>query len=500
MFKKRKMKKSERGIYIQDKELIDSLFKIGESFKYIIDKDNKKIVIVPTNTKTNNTVSKRKIKGIEKPVLDIRNKDALSVFDDYAYLQLSITDNKILVEGYNNANENVQVSQLVNKNIRNVISINDLINVKKENEIKVSKNYVINNCSRAAGSQSSLSSISSVVRKIKNITKDALKSMQLPLTVCSLFSGAGIMDSAFMDDFEIVFALEMDKDACETYRYNISDNILQGDIQEHGNKIPHATVMIAGTPCQGFSSSNRHDNYLDNPKNLLVREYIKAVKNTSPSVFVLENVPQILTVGNGKFLKEICNELSDYEITSQVLNATDFGAAQKRKRAVIIGSKIGRIEILKPVIKIENTVRNVFKKLTIQTPNQLDYSKPKELTLKRIKSVPPGGNVFDIPPDIRPKGVHSDVYKRLLWDEPSVTIVNCRKAMILHPEEDRILSVREAARLQGIADDFIFKGKLNSKQQQISNAICVNAFKLISKTIKIAIERYKKNNLAALPI
>ncbi|RUT64062.1 hypothetical protein C1149_00455 [Clostridium botulinum] len=118
--------------------------------------------------------------------------------------------------------------------------------------------------------------------------------------------------------------------------------MLHEDISKVSNNIPHATVLIGGSPCQGFSNSNRVSNYLDNPKNLLVREYIKAVKSSQPYIFVLENVPQIISAGKGKFLEEIKNELYDYEITSTILNAVHFGVAQERRRAVIIGSKIGK--------------------------------------------------------------------------------------------------------------------------------------------------------------
>lgn len=99
MIKKRIMKKSQRGIYIQDKELIDTLFNAGKNFKYLIDIENHKLVIVPSNTKTNNTISKRKYKGTIKPVIDIRSKEAINIFKSN-YLELKIDKNKITIEEY----------------------------------------------------------------------------------------------------------------------------------------------------------------------------------------------------------------------------------------------------------------------------------------------------------------------------------------------------------------------------------------------------------------
>jgi DNA (cytosine-5)-methyltransferase 1 len=202
-----------------------------------------------------------------------------------------------------------------------------------------------------------------------------------------------------------------------------------------------------------------------------------------------------LTAGNGQFKDEIYEALSDFEISSGVLCAANFGSAQLRDRAIVLGSKVGRIDLPKPFLQPDEyrTVRQAFEGLNAQIPNQLDYSKSKEETIEKMKYVPPGGNIFNIPEDIRPKGQHSDIYKRLEWDKPSVTIVNPRKACILHPEESRILSVRECARLFDIHDRFEFKGFLSSRQQQIANAVPVRLTRAIANVIKQAIERFNSS-------
>ncbi|WP_414858882.1 DNA cytosine methyltransferase [Paenibacillus sp. Soil787] len=142
--------------------------------------------------------------------------------------------------------------------------------------------------------------------------------------------------------------------------------------------------------CQGFSNSNRYTNFLDNPNNFLVKHYIESIKaNENCKIFCLENVPRILTAGNGQFKDEIYEALSDFEITSGVLCAADFGSAQMRDRAIIIGSKLGKIDLPKSVLQPHEyrTVRQSFEGLHNDVPNQLDVSKSKEETLEKMKYV-----------------------------------------------------------------------------------------------------------------
>ena len=144
MIKTRKAKKSNRGLYIQDIELQQTNFEIGNHFKYIVDKVHKKIIILPSDEITSNMVSKRAIKNGEKPVLDIRNKKALEVFNDAEYLQIEIFENEIQVSGYKNQEQSI-VSSLKNKINRfiskkkNVIDISSLINVKQTFDVVLSK-------------------------------------------------------------------------------------------------------------------------------------------------------------------------------------------------------------------------------------------------------------------------------------------------------------------------------------------------------------------------
>lgn len=499
--KRRTAKKSDRGIYLQDKELNQTLFQPGKHFKYVIDPAHQKIVILSSDDTNDNTVSKRQLENQIKPVIDIRNKKALSAFAQCDYLQVEIFHDQIIIEGYQQEKESFiskvknKITKLIPKKTP-VVDITQLLNVKKRSTLVLSKQEL----SQAVGhfQQLSFEFIDNEEHSSSHKTLhilDHLNHLHVPLQVASLFSGAGCFDFGFIEEgFDIVFALEKEEGAVRTYRRNISNEIVQADITQFDkSRITQAPIMIAGTPCQGFSNSNRYTNFLDNPNNQLVKEYIEAIKsNPNAKVFVLENVPQILSAGNGRFKEEIYEVLNDFEITSGIVSSAEMGSPQLRDRAIFIGSKIGKIELPATIYKPSafKTVRDAFEGLHDGIPNQCDISQPKDITIERMKHVPPGGNVMNIPESIRPKGQHSDMYKRLEWDKPAVTIVNPRKAVITHPEEHRIISIREGARLLGLPDHFIFQGGLSSMQQQIANAVPLQLARSVAKVIKHAIMKF----------
>ena len=323
-------------------------------------------------------------------------------------------------------------------------------------------------------------------------------SLDIPLTVMSIFSGAGLMDFGFQKEgFKIIYAMDFNADACKTYRHNMGDHIHCGDVtQLKESDIPeNVSVIISGSPCQGYSNSNRQTHYLDNPKNKLVKENIRVVRmNPFAKVCVIENVPQLLSAGDGAILREIEELLSDFEITSGVVRASDMGSAQNRDRAFILASKIGRIELPKPEMHVLNTVRTAFSGLTDDIPNQQDYSKPKMETLERIRQIPEGGNWRNLTGD-QDQRHHSNYLKRLLWDSPSITLANARKSLILHPSEDRTLSVREMARLFDLPDSFKFFGGLGEMQQQVVNGVPVKMASAVARVVKDAINAFNQSRV-----
>ncbi|MGD7046952.1 DNA cytosine methyltransferase [Rossellomorea marisflavi] len=291
--------------------------------------------------------------------------------------------------------------------------------------------------------------------------------------VISLFSGAGGMDLGFVNaGFEIVWAIDFEKEACETYKNNLGDHIVCEDISTvNTDDLPDCDIIIGGSPCQGFSNANRKTNFLDNPKNFLVREYLRVVKDKRPKVFVLENVPRLISAGEGKFLKEIKEQLYEYHIEVKVMNAVDHGVAQKRRRAILIGSRIGRVFHPANDSKVK-TVSEALENIPKDAPNQSEYRSSRETTIQKIRLIEQGRNAHSLPEsyNISPN-THQNVYRRLHPNEPSHTLAHAGKSVMIHPTEDRIISIREAARIQSFPDDFTFYGDLNSKYQQLANAV-----------------------------
>lgn len=501
-----------RAFYGHGKKYKRTKFQPGT--KYIVDVQENKIVILPHDGSAYEnvrTVSKRKTKSDLIPVIDVKDKKSIQAFEQVDYLQIKVYEDHIVVEGYVKDDLATKTSAKAGK----VADITNILKVKKIAQVIVP--YEVLNKVAGGYEQLSIFDVSSekvtTTETIDNVVgiDEYIEGISIPLRVVSLFSGAGLLDYGFKKaGFEIIFAIEKDIDAVATYKYNLGDHIVCADITQYDKtKIPKAEVIIGGPPCQGFSNANRKTNTLDNPNNLLMREYIEAVKaNGNCKVFVIENVEEMLSKGGGIFLEEIKSELSDFEITHGVLTATDFGSAQKRKRAFVIGSKIGPISLPRPVKNAVKTVREAFKGLHDKIPNQLDYTIPKPETLERIKYIPQGGNWRDIPEHLRPKSMnnsgstHSSIYRRLSWDEPSITIANPRKSNILHPTENRIISVREAARLFDLPDDFVFLSRINSRgkynlsslQQQVCNGVPVSLGYHIAKEIKNAIMRFNLSN------
>jgi DNA (cytosine-5)-methyltransferase 1 len=479
LIKMRKAKNSSRGIYIQDKELLQTDFQPSEPFVYEIDTESRAIVIRPSEQKerAKNTVSKRRMKDYIKPVIDIRDKKALSIFEGAEHLEITIEKERIQVVG--KFNDHIQVIDTTSDILQEAVSDSKYQHYFRR-AFKVAETLFTHGDIPDAG-------------------KNGLK---LAFDVISLFSGAGIMDEGFVQEgFEIKYALEKDYEAVLTYRLNHLNDIACADITKFDKRLFNqigATVMIGGSPCQGFSNSNRYTNFLDNPNNLLVREYIDSIKNNDQcKVFVLENVPRLLTAGNGKFMEEIADELKDFQITAGVLCAADYGSAQIRKRAFIIGSKIGHIELPAPTYdkNCYKFVEQAFEGLHDDVPNQRDFTVPRAETIERMACIAPGSNWRDLPEHLMSEGMrvgktHSNVMRRLSEKLPSIALPNFRKSNILHPSLNRILSVREVARLFDLSDDFLFTGSLSAMQQMVCNAVPVKMARAVANTIKKAIEKY----------
>jgi DNA (cytosine-5)-methyltransferase 1 len=312
-----------------------------------------------------------------------------------------------------------------------------------------------------------------------------------------LFAGCGGLTRGFLDSrkFRAVFAVEWDEDAAATYRANFGDHVFNGPI-ERVEAFPKVDVIVGGPPCQGFSPLNMRGVGLE--RRTLWREYLRALKEAEPDAFVMENVPQLLRSAEYEAFKKAAEKLG-FEIAEGVLNAADFGVPQTRKRAIVIGSRLGLPSLPTPthyppgsVPKKGDrwrTVEDAIKDLPGRPTDEEWHNarNPRPVSVERYMTIPgEGEGRFELAerrPDITPacwlrkKKGSTDVFGRLWWERPAFTIrtefYKPEKGRYLHPEEHRPITVREAARLMGFPDDFILPTdqSMTSISKQIGNAV-----------------------------
>jgi DNA (cytosine-5)-methyltransferase 1 len=259
-------------------------------------------------------------------------------------------------------------------------------------------------------------------------------------------------------------------------------------------KFGELDLFSGGPPCQGFSKQRRDAVVLNDPRNHLVLDFARLVRETGAKSFIFENVQIFGQKRGSAFIQEIANFLSDYSIHCFFVCCSDFGLAQTRGRFLMLGSR-REISNAPPVLEttsVRRTVRDIIGGMP-SPPD--DYSEHPDfashlkcritkLNEERFSHVPQGGGWQDIPWDLRlpchrttnPKtGGWPDVYGRLSWDGlcPTITVGfdSFTRGRYGHPEENRSITPREAARLQGFPDEFRFLGNRMDVRTQIGNAV-----------------------------
>jgi DNA (cytosine-5)-methyltransferase 1 len=328
-----------------------------------------------------------------------------------------------------------------------------------------------------------------------------------------LFCGAGGMTlGAKLAGVNVVFAVESDPHAAETYAVNHSEvKLFRKDIRKL-RKIPvradnEGTVLFGGPPCQGFSTSNQRTRGRSNKGNWMFKEFLRLAKSWQPDWIVFENVKGILETEQGAFLDMILDGFRKlgYTVTAGKLDAAHFGVPQHRERLFVIGSR-HKVELALPTAQVRKPIPVKVAlsdlpdlengagvdMLSYKRANKSAYvrqlrnglatvsgnlvTRNAEFVLKRYKHVPQGGNWEDIPASLmrnyrKNYECHTKIYHRLDPDKPSTVIGNYRKNMLIHPFQDRGLSVREAARIQSFPDSYRFCGSIGFRQQQVGNAV-----------------------------
>ena len=291
------------------------------------------------------------------------------------------------------------------------------------------------------------------------------------------------------------FAVEWDGDAAETFRLNFSDHIFEGAIEEVG-RFPSADVVVGGPPCQGFSPLNMARVGLE--RRSLWREYLRALRESAPQAFVMENVPELLRSGEYVAFVEAAEELG-FAVSGRILNAADYGVPQRRRRAIVVGVREGAFEwpeathFPSETIPLTGRPWRTFREAVEGLPlepsgeNWHNPRNPRPQSLERYRAIPnEGEGRFDLAerrPDITPacwlrkKTGSTDVFGRLWWDRPAFTIrtefYKPEKGRYLHPSEHRPITVREAARCMSFPDSFVFpeSQSMTSVAKQIGNAV-----------------------------
>ena len=341
------------------------------------------------------------------------------------------------------------------------------------------------------------------------------------IRVLDLFSGAGGLSAglkAASSRFKTIRAVEHDKAAAATYGENFDpQSVFTGKIEDwlKSDEIPSADLVIGGPPCQGFSALGKQDQLDD--RNQLWLQYAETIRNAEPQYFVLENVPQFLTSVQFDQFKRQCEsseQLGAYSFQAAILNSADYGAAQVRKRVILIGhhrdlpfpgfpvpthAKVaddehkkwrtlgdalkglpeGVTDIDLPDRKIE--VGSIVLPGAFKTSELHLSRRYEQISLDRFRNIPAKGNRFDIPEDLlsacwkKHKTGSGDVMGRLDFEKPSVTIrtefFKPEKGRYLHPRENRAITHHEAARIQGFPDDYKWVGSKTAIAKQIGNAV-----------------------------
>ncbi|MFD5867410.1 DNA cytosine methyltransferase [Corynebacterium sp. NPDC060344] len=339
-----------------------------------------------------------------------------------------------------------------------------------------------------------------------------------PIRTLDLFAGAGGITEGFKqasDLFRCVRAVEWDADASRTFDANHGGGeavTFAGDIEtwtEH-EAVPDADVVVGGPPCQGFSQLGKQQ--ADDERNALWRHYAEAVRDSGATYFVMENVPQFAkSLEAPLFFREFepGGILENYRFDTDVLDASHFGAAQKRKRFIALGWKKGAVAPKWPTKLQENDRKTLADVLAgvpsrvtsthlrperpVQT-HELHFTRDyRDISLKRFRDIPPGGNRFDIRDEyLAPcwrnhKSGSGDVMGRLYWDRPSVTIrtefFKPEKGRYLHPDEHRAITHFEAALIQGFPPNYLWYGSKTSIGKQIGNAVPIPLSKAIAETL-----------------
>lgn len=346
----------------------------------------------------------------------------------------------------------------------------------------------------------------------KNLKVDRKKvNSEVELKAIELFAGAGgLALGVEKAGFNTIGLIEIDKNACNTLKLNrpnwnvINENIANISLKNLEDffsiKKGELDLLSGGAPCQAFSYAGKRLG-LEDTRGTLFYHYALFLKQLQPKMFLFENVKGLLSHDKGKTHETIVNVFKEegYTIYEKVLNAWNYGVAQKRERLIIVGIRNDLINKLNFLFPTPHKYKPVLRDILLDCPESkgIAYSEYKK---KIFEMVPPGGYWKDIPKEIAKEymkscwdmeGGRTGILRRLSLDEPSLTVLTSpsqKQTDRCHPIEARPFTIRENARCQSFPDEWIFSGSVTDQYRQVGNAVPVNLAYEVALEIRKALE------------
>lgn len=302
------------------------------------------------------------------------------------------------------------------------------------------------------------------------------------ISVISLFSGCGGMDLGFLGGFDflgkhyarskfnIIWANEINKEACNTYRRNLGD-IIEGDIYDHLDELPsYADVVIGGFPCQDISINGKMLG-INGARSSLYTAIVETVRRTNPKVFVAENVGSLMMKKHEYSRKKILEDFNSlgYNIQYKLYHAEDYGVPQTRERVFIVGTRSDIHPFVPPV------------PITHEAPVTVKEA------LSDLESAPQDEAFSHVWSLAKVSGEQGN--RKLIANRPGYTMrAECHGNIQFHYSLPRRISMREAARIQSFPDTFVFVSKLRATERQIGNAVPPVLAWYVAQSVQNAIE------------
>ncbi len=340
-------------------------------------------------------------------------------------------------------------------------------------------------------------------------------------SVVDIFCGIGGLSHGFaLEGFDVRAGIDVDASCRHAYEANNKARFLDWDIQDVDSKAicdlftpGEPRILVGCAPCQPFSSYNHNPG---ESKWRLLAEFGRLVREVQPDIVSMENVARLTTFRKGSVLADFLSILveSGYTIWQDIVDCSQYGVPQTRKRLVVLASRLGPIKLISPTRPSTDlpTVRDAIWGLPEIAAGEFDQADPlhrasrlSQTNMNRIRASKPGGTWRDWDDGLRAKCHERDsgkwyrsVYGRMSWDIPAPTVTTqCTgfgNGRFGHPEQDRAISLREAALLQTFPPDYKFFAPdestfpITSTARWIGNAVPVELARAIARSVRHTLE------------